>query len=231
MNLVVSNDLLPAVGESGCFSARGVHVGAERILRIQGYSDPSRVRPRIRKAAEFAAEMAGDLVAGEVGFRRVAVTRLSDGILELDGGHTFQCEAFDKFLSGCGSVVAFVLTAGAAFDTRIDEMMHGDRPVEGLFLDSAGWLAVESVTRRFSEALKVDCAGQGLRLTRRLGPGYSYRIGTRMEPWDLAQQRTLFEALGDAPLPSTLMDSSAMQPKMSRSGLYGLRTDTPPPAA
>ena len=96
--------------------------------------------------------------------------------LELDGRHAFHCEAFDKFLSGCGSVVAFVLTAGGAFDTRIDEMMHGDRPVEGLFLDSAGWLVVEAVTRQFSDALKGDCARQGLRLTRRRGNSQGDRL-------------------------------------------------------
>ena len=223
MSEALVDSLLPDLGACGAFSAGPVSIGADRILRIQGYSDLERIRPRIRTAAEFSARLAGDLTAGQVGFRRIAIEQVADGVLRLDGGYTFQSEAFDKFLGGCDSVVAFVLTAGEAFDASIDEMMRGDQPVKGLFLDSAGWLAVEAVTRQFAEALKRDCAARGLRLTRRLGPGYSYRIDTRMEPWDLTEQRILFDALGNAPLPSRLLESSAMHPKMSRSGLYGIR--------
>lgn len=219
---------LPGLGEAGAFEASPVQIGVERILRIQGYSDPSKVRPRIRKAAQYAAGLAGEITQGAVGFRRLPVSTLDGARLQLDFRFDFQCEAFGRFLQGCDSVVAFVLTAGAVFDEQIDELMKGDRPVEGLFLDSAGWLAVEAVTRQFAEQLKRDAAARGLRLTRRMGPGYSYRMGTRMEPWDLSEQVTLFEALGDAPLPSQLMESSAMHPKMSRSGLYGLRPDTTP---
>ena len=223
MSPTLDDALLPRLGEAGTFAAPSVDVRAERILRIQGYSEPQRVRPRIRKAAEYAADLATELADGAVGFRHLAVSRLEDTTLELADGHAFQCGAFGRYLAGCRSVVAFVLTAGPAFDTRIDELMHGDRPVEGLFLDSAGWLAVESVTRQFADTLKRELDGSALRLTRRMGPGYSYRIGTRTEAWDLTEQRELFAALGDAPLPSTLLDSSAMHPKMSRSGLYGLR--------
>ncbi len=223
MSSALDDALLPNLGEAGTFAAPAVDVRADRILRIQGYGEPQRVRPRIRKAAEYAANLAEELADGAVGLRHLAVTRLEDAELELAGAHTFHCAAFGRYLAGCRSVVAFVLTAGEAFDSQIDELMHGDRPVEGLFLDSAGWLAVESVTRQFAEALKRELDGTALRLTRRMGPGYSYRIGTRTEPWDLTEQEALFDALGNAPLPSTLLESSAMHPKMSRSGLYGLR--------
>jgi hypothetical protein len=101
--------------------------------------------------------------------------------------------------------------------------MSDGRPVEGLFLDSAGWLAVESVTRQFADRLKGESAYRGLRLTRRLGPGYSYRLEGGVVSWALDEQQVLFSALGHDPLPVSLLDSAAMQPKMSRSGLYGLR--------
>ena len=223
MNTLTTDDSLPALGEAGHFSASQVQVRAERILRIQGYAEPQRVRPRIRKAAEFSASLAEELAAGEVGFRHLPITRLEQNLLELDRKHTFHCEAFGRYLGGCDAVVVFVLTAGAEFDTRIDEFMHGDQPVEGLFLDSAGWLVVEAVTRQFADQLKGWLNTNGARLTRRMGPGYSYKVGTRMEPWDLTQQTELFAALADAPLPSKLLESSAMHPKMSRSGLYGLK--------
>lgn len=223
MTLQLDGELIPALDAAGRFSVPGVDVHADRILRIQGYSDLERVRPRIRKAAEFAAAMAMDVAGGAAGLRHLAISRLDASELELSGRWRFHSEAFPRYLAGCESVIAFALTAGAAFDAQIDALMHDDKPVEGLFLDSAGWLAVESVTRQFTDGLKRDCALRGLRLTRRMGPGYSYRLGERLVSWGLEQQQELFAALGDAPLPVTLLESSAMQPKMSRSGLYGLR--------
>lgn len=225
MNTVPYQDLLPARGQAGRFAAAEVDVRAERILRIQGYTDPARVRPRIRALARQAAALGCELAAGQVAYRRLRVSALHGGVLELDGGHAFRCELFDHYLAGCHDVLAFVLTAGAAFDERIEALMRAEQPVEALLLDTAGWLAVESITRQFIEALRRACAAQGLRLTRRLGPGYSYRVGARVAAWDLAQQHALFAALGDAPSPSRLLDSAAMQPKMSRSGLLGLRGD------
>jgi hypothetical protein len=228
LNAVPATPLLPAAGEAGRFRAPRVDVRADRILRIQGYSDPAQVRERIGAAARFAAELACELAAGEVGYRRVAVTRLRDGVLELDDRHALRCAAFDQHLAGCSSVLLFVLSAGAAFDARIAALMHEDRPVEGLFLDTAGWLAVECVTRQFAARLRRGCAASGMRLTRRLAPGCSYRVGTRVVPWELAQQHELFAALGEAPLPAQLLDSAAMCPKMSRSGLFGLRATATP---
>ena len=141
----------------------------------------------------------------------------------LEGGERFECGAFERFLAECESVVVFAMTTGAAIDRRIDELMAADDPVVALLLDTAGWLAVESVTRQFSERLKADCEQAGLRLTRRMGPGYTYRVGREMAPWGLEEQAGLFSVLGEDASPVTVLESGAMLPKMSRSGLYGLR--------
>ena len=145
----------------------------------------------------------------------------------LEGGERFECGAFGRFLVDCGSVVVFAMTAGAAIDRRIDELMAADDPVVALLLDTAGWLAVESVTRQFSERLKAECEQAGLRLTRRMGPGYTYRVGREMAPWGLEEQAGLFRMLGEEVSPVTVLESGAMLPKMSRSGLYGLRAAGP----
>ena len=203
--------------ELGHLTVASVDIRADRLLRIQGYGDLGRVRPRIRQAAEYAAGLGMHIAEGKVAFRRLRITGLEGGRLELCGKHRFHTEAFARFLADCESVIAFVLTAGAGFDEAISSHMSDGRPVEGLFLDSAGWLAVESVTRQFADRLKGEGIGQGLRLTRRLGPGYSYRMEEGVVSWALDEQQALFSALGDSALPVSLLDSSAMQPKMSRS--------------
>ena len=215
--------LLPARAEAGRFQAGPVDVRTERILRIQGYRDMDRVRRPVRRAADKAAGIACEIAEGEVGFRRVGIAACGAGSLELEGGERFECAAFERFLADCESVVVFAMTAGAAIDRRIDELMAADDPVVALLLDTAGWLAIESITRQFSERLKADCEPTGLRLTRRMGPGYTYRMGREMAPWGLEEQEGLFRVLGEDASPVAVLPSGAMLPKMSRSGLYGLR--------
>ena len=213
--------VLPALGEAGRFRAREVAIRADQLLRIQGYADPDAVRRPIRRAAERAAAIASEITEGRAAFRRLRVSVLDGERLELDGDHCLRCGAFGRYLAGCESVLVFALTAGAAFDARIETLMREDQPVEGLFLDSAGW--VEAVTRQLVDALKCELAERGGAVTRRLGPGYSYRRADGVDTWPLDQQAALFAALDGADVPVTLLESSAMQPKMSRSGLFGLR--------
>ena len=215
--------LLPARAEAGRFRAGPVDVRTERILRIQGYRDMERVRRPIRRAADRAAAIARDIAEGEVGFRRVGIAACEASSLELEGGERFECGAFERFLSECESVIVFAMTAGEAIDRRIDELMAADEPVVALLLDTGGWLAIESITRQFSERLKADCEPADLRLTRRMGPGYTYRIGKELAPWGLEEQEGLFRVLGADASPVAVLPSGAMLPKMSRSGLYGLR--------
>ena len=223
MAMTIDNSLLLTPGEAGQFHAGPVDVRTERILRIQGYREMGRVRRPIRRAAEKAAEIAREIAEGEVGCRRIAIAACRGSTLELGCGERFECRAFERFLAQCESVVVFAMTAGAAIDRRIDELMAADDPVVALMLDTAGWLAVESITRQFSERLKADCEPMGLRLTRRMGPGYTYRMGREMAPWGLEEQEGLFRVLGEDASPVTVFESGAMLPKMSRSGLYGLR--------
>ena len=221
------SSFLPALTEAGRFRAGPVDVRAERILRIQGYREMERVRRPIRRAADRAAEIACEIAEGEVGYRRVAIASCRGANLDLEGGERFECVAFERFLAECESVLVFAMTAGAAIDRRIDELMAADEPVVALLLDTAGWLAVESVTRQFSERIKAQCGPAGLRLTRRMGPGYTYRVGREMAPWGLEEQAGLFRTLGEEVSPVTVLESGAMIPKMSRSGLYGLRAAVP----
>ena len=220
---IAIESLLPAPAEAGRFQAEPVDVRAERILRIQGYRDMARVRKPIRHAADKAAAIAREISEGEVGFRRVGIAACTGSSLRLEGGERFECAAFERFLAECESVVVFAMTAGSAIDQRIDELMAADDPVVALLLDTAGWLAIESITRQFSDRLKADCEPAGLRLTRRMGPGYTYRMGREAVPWGLEEQEGLFRVLGPDASPVAVLPSGAMLPKMSRSGLYGLR--------
>lgn len=194
----------------------------DRVLRIQGYADLQRVRPAILKAAAAMAHVATELSTPKVAYRRLSVCSLRDGVLELEGQFRLRCKAFDRTLRDCGEVAVFVLTVGPRLDARVIELTDAGDLLEALLLETAGWLCIEDATRQFKAHLREECTSRGHRMTSRLGPGYSYKIDGEMCAWSLEEQAALFATLGPAPLPVSLMSSCAMQPKMSRSGLFGM---------
>ena len=197
-----------------------------RILRLHGYRDVSKVRPVIRKAASLIAERARGLVDASGCWRRVAIAARTQGEVRFKGGTTLSCAAFDRLLEGASEIAVFVLTLGNRFDQAVIDLTDNSEPLEALFLETAGRLAIEKLTRVLAAEIGRVLAPQGFALGARLGPGYTYRIDEKSPPtrvmWPLEQQRELFLLLGSAPLPVALMESAVMRPRMSRSGLFGV---------
>ncbi len=199
----------------GHFTGERIEVPVDPLLRLQGYRDLAHIRPRVREIATKMAALAGTLVSPETTYRRVRIGSCTPAALAFETGTTFHSAEFAKVLGGCREVVVFVLTLGAGLDAETERFTANEEIVEALFLEMAGWIAVERVTKNFAGHLSSRIRDQGLTLTRRLGPGYA--------DWPLEEQAALFGLLDGAPLPVRLLDSCAMIPKKSRSGLYGLR--------
>lgn len=197
-------------------------IQAERILRIQGYSNLERVRPAIRHSAESMAALAPDLSAPRVGYRRIRILDIRDDVLEVEGGVRFHCDAFARVLNGCTEVAAFALTVGPRLDARVVELTDAGELLDALLLETAGWLCIEDATRQFKIHLREEANARNYRITSRMGPGYSYKLHDRMCIWPLEEQIALFRLFAGADLPVAVMASCAMQPKMSRSGLFGI---------
>ena len=205
-------------------------VSAEKVLRMQGYADPSAVPTIIRETAEAMAAQVAQVAMPRAFHRAVPIERLEEGTLVADG-IALHCDAFGARFARCREVVPFVLTLGEAFDERVIAHAEGGDLLEALLLEGAGWLAMEEATARFVEHLKAGASARGLRVTTRLGPGYTYRSGDRSFAWPLVEQRALFELLAEPALPVTLLEGFAMKPKFSRSGMHGLAPVGQPEAA
>lgn len=224
MQLVFAKNYKVLVGDYGIFRLGRVNIRPERLLRVHGYKNPSAVRPAIRDTAAAMARRAEELIAPEVHYRRLAVAALSDGALILEPGLRFECPAFHRYLANAREAVVAIATMGAALDREVIARLDNARfePLEALFLETAGWLGVEHTAKRFGDFLRALVQPKGLSISCRMGPGYSYRIDGRDIPWPLEEQKKIFEAFAGIDLPVRLLDSCAMLPKMSRSGLYGL---------
>ncbi len=195
---------------------------AAKMLRVHGYRDVVAVRKDVREAAERHAEEALKLLELRCFYQRRPVAELSDGRLVLGGGTTFNCEAFDKILGNSEEAILFLLSTGKPLDQRIQAYLAKFAVLQALFLETAGWLAIEAATRMFALHLRRETAPDGLVLSSRMAPGYTYKLGNTKVTWDLRDQRKLFDLFDGYPLPIELLDSCAMSPKLSRSGLFGL---------
>lgn len=201
-------------------------IDAQRIVRVHGYRDPAKVRPVIVRTAEMVGEQAVGLIDVRGAWCRVPITKLGQGVLQLTDDVTLTCEAFDRLLKDATEVIAFVLTLGTRFDKYVIDLIEKFEPLEALFMESAGWLSIEKLTRVLAADIGRAVASEGLRLGTRIGPGYSYRVdgeGTdKRVMWPLEQQQDLFRLFRSAELPVELMSSGVMKPKMSRSGLIAV---------
>ena len=214
----------PPEEASGIFEPGPPHIDPVKLLRIHGYRDMDKVRPVIRRTAETISKRAAEVMSPVVHFRRIGVEACVGEDMQLVNGLQFQNAAFSKYLSDAVEISVVVITLGKALDEEVMGRMEDDafEPLEALFLETAGWLGIEWTTRMFSVYLGDLIKPERLRLTRRMGPGYSYKIDGDETMWSLEQQRQLFEVFDGVDLPVRLLESCAMMPKMSRSGLYGL---------
>ena len=213
---------LREVDKVGVFEPGTPSIDPLKMLRIHGYKDMDTVRPIIRKTADVISKRAAGVMTSIVYFRRVPIADCDSDGLKLANGLAFENHAFAHYLSGAAEVVVVVITVGKGLDDEVIGCMDEFEPLEALFLETAGWLGIEWATRSFVNHLSELVGPEGLRPTQRMGPGYSYKVDGDSEMWSLEDQRQLFEVFDGVDLPVRLLESCAMLPKMSRSGLYGL---------
>jgi hypothetical protein len=186
----------------------------EPILRFQRYRTVEQVAAPILEAAREMIALAEKLADPRFAFVARPIARVTPEGVELRGGPRFSGRCFETHLARAREAVCFVMTLGPALDERIAEMAEGDELLEALFLDTAGWLAIEDAVRAFRAHLATREPGRACRLSPRLAPGY--------QDWPLTEQAQLFSAFDGAPLPVRLSEYSVMTPKKSLSGLFGV---------
>lgn len=194
-----------------------------QVLRMLGYSNPDRVRPNVWSIAKSVIEEVKFIAQPIVHFTRMAIESCDDDTLVIETGAVFHCEAFQKYFLNCDEIFSFVLTLGKSFDEVGAEQIAKDQILEAIVLETAGWLVIEQATKQLAIHLRDIARGDGRQLSRRMAPGYGYKIGGRKCEWPLEEQRLLFELFDHEMLPVQLLSSCTMVPKMSRSGVYGLR--------
>jgi len=192
-----------------------VSVRVEQILRAH-YPDIAPVAPEVRVTAAAMAAHAVEIATPVAWLRKVAIRGIDGARVELDGGAIVTSATLARSLRGSSAVQLFVVTLGPQLDERVSQLFEAMDGLEGLFLDTAGWIVVQSALGAVRRRLAASARAEGYRLTRRTGPGYL--------DWPLAEQSIVVGALASSEtLPSIeVLDSGAILPEKTLTGLYGL---------
>ena len=223
--------LFSPLGDRCIYHPGTVKLSITKLLRMQGYRDLNTVRPAIREAAEESSLLAEATMAPEIHFRCLAIRDHMRTRIELEGGVSFSGEVPCQKFARAGRVLVAVITIGKQIDNEITNSIADLNPVRALFLNTAGWLAIEWANKEFMGVVRKRAREQCYSLlTERLAPGNTYSIGSDKVLWPLEEQLALFRVFEVAKLPIKLLPGCAMMPKMSRSCVYGLVqvSDNPP---
>jgi len=192
-----------------------VSVRPEQVLRAH-YPDLAPVAAEVHATAAAMAAHALE-IARPVGWLRQVAVRAVDGTrIELEGDAVLNSATLATLLRESSAVQLFVVTLGPQLDARVHELFEAMDGLEGLFLDTAGWVVVQSALSAVRKRCAAKARSEGYRLTRRIGPGYL--------DWPLEEQAIVFRALtgGDALTPMEVLESGAILPEKTLTGLFGL---------
>ena len=196
------------------FRVPEVSVRVDQILRAH-YPDIAPVAPEVRATAAEMATHALKIAVPIAWLRQVAVLGLDGARVELAGA-TVTSAALSASLQGAVAAQLFVVTLGPRLDERVSQLFEAMDGLEGLFLDTAGWVIVQSALSAVRRRVAVKARAAGFRVTRRAGPGYL--------DWPISEQPALVAALSaGATLPGIeVLESGAILPEKTMTGLYGL---------
>jgi hypothetical protein len=192
-----------------------VSVRPEQILRAH-YPDLAPVAAEVRAVAAAMAAHALE-IARPVGWvRHVPVRAVDRARVKLDGGATLASTTLATLLQESPAVQLFVVTLGPEIDERVHQLFEAMDGLEGLFLDTAGWVVVQSALSSVRKQCAAKARSEGYRLTRRIGPGYL--------DWPLDEQSIVFRTLtaGNPLPPIEVLESGAILPEKTMTGLFGL---------
>jgi len=200
---------------SGIFTPQIEGIDPDTILRIHGYKTPDKVKTVIREMARKMLDEGMSIFEPLIYYRKIKIQSVEGAFLRLETGQTcLENPEFEITLSECTHIVVFLLTLGQGPDQKSVALLQNDDLLEAVFLETASWLAIERATRFFTQQLRSILSNHNCRITRRLAPGY--------KEWPLTDQKKIFKLFEEQDMVIRLLDGDCMQPKMSRSGLFGI---------
>ena len=201
-------------------------VQVDKLLRVHGYRKNHKIKPVVREAANQAVIRLKENSSPQGFFFLEEIECHKEDILLLKSGIEFKCRVFEEMLANTTHLISFIISLGKDIDKEIKKFSKNQRePLASFFMETAGRLSLELILRESRVKIIEYTTKNGMKLGNRMAPGYSYPVkstGQRVM-WDLEQQFNLFNIFNNLDLPVELIEGSVMLPRMSRSGIFGIR--------
>ena len=197
-----------------------------KILRTHGYRNKEVIKKKILNAANKAIERLTSSSAPVGYFCIEEISKHLSSKIELKCGKSLNCEIFNERLAQSKFLIAFILTLGKEVDETIKKISNNsDEPLGALFLENASWLALELVLRDARSKIIKFAKYHDMQIENRMAPGYTYqsKIYRKRMMWELEEQKILFGLFDKESISIRLTESCTMLPRMSRSGIFGLK--------
>ena len=139
-----------------------------------------------------------------------------------------KCEVFNEIFSESNFLIIFIISLGNGIDSKLKKISKDiNEPLGALFLENASWLALELILRDARSRIINFAKSKNMQIENRMAPGYSYpsKISKKRIMWELKEQENLFNLFENKNICVSLNESFTMMPRMSRSGVFGLKNN------
>ena len=200
-------------------------VSAFKLLRTHGYKNKDNIKKRILDSAEKALERLTNYSSPVGYFYFEEIKKKSLNSIQLERT-SLKCEVFTEIFSESNFLIIFIISLGKGIDIKLKKISNDiNEPLGGLFLENASWLALELILRDARSRIISFAKSKNMQIENRMAPGYSYpsKILKKRIMWELEEQVNLFSLFHNRNISVSLCESCTMVPRMSRSGVFGLK--------
>ena len=200
-------------------------VSAFKLLRTHGYKNKDNIKKRILDSAEKALERLTNYSSPVGYFYFEEIKKKSQNSIQLERT-SLKCEVFNEIFSESDFLIIFIISLGKGIDIKLKKISKDiNEPLGGSFLENASWLALELILRDARSRIISFAKSKNMQIENRMAPGYSYpsKILKKKIMWELKEQENLFNLFKNMNISVSLSESFTMIPRMSRSGVFGLK--------
>lgn len=192
-----------------------VSIEPGEVLRFLGYRAGSgQVQEGIQRLVQSQIDHSYRLIQPQALFCIFPSFSCSGDRIKLENEREFAVGKVVRNWTGLKYLALAICTIGLALEREVSRLFSVGEYVAAVMLDSAGTVAVESLTDYVNNIVCQQALSKGLGVTPRISPGYG--------DWALQEQGTVFALLPGDKIGVTLTEKCMMQPRKSVSFATGM---------
>jgi hypothetical protein len=194
-----------------------LHLEKERVLDRIGYSQAENPSRRIISIIDDYVENYHEFIVPSRKYVYLNIVEIQGDRVYLEDGFGIKSGVLSRLMERCERVAVFVVTIGEYLEEVTHELAENGMIVPSTILDAIGSGAAENLAGMVEEKVSEEASARSCFISRRFSPGYC--------DWDVAQQKVLFDILGEDTAGVELTGNMLMMPQKSVSGIIGTGKD------